>query len=74
MAGFWKLNVMTFDEPKKEKNNQLFPVRKENLPWVRFPPALLPHHLDIALLRIWIINKVKFCYFNIDMQKKFTFE
>ena len=41
---------------------------------LRLPPALPPHHLATVLSRIWIINQVKFCYFNVDMRNKFTSE
>lgn len=61
----------------KEKNN--FQFEKKTLGEIRtlvlrLPPALLPHHLAIALRRLWIVNKVKFCYFHVNMGKKVTSE
>ena len=38
------------------------------------PPTLVYHHQAIVPPWIMVINKVKFCYFNTDMQKKLTSE
>ena len=55
----------------KKKNSALGEIRTHAL-WL--PPALLSHHLAVAVPRIWIINKVKFCNFNVDIWKEFTSE
>ena len=72
-----RVNVTAFDKGKQKKLNKKkkFPVRKKicsgkhsNL----HPPALVFDHHATSPPRIF--NKVKFCYFIVDMRKKFTSE
>ena len=80
---FWKLNATTFDEGRPEKQTS-FPGRKTTTQQQQQQQQQQPCWATLELTsslhpatappRICIINWVIFCYFNVDMRKKFTSE